>query len=279
MRRGALAGATVALAAALAPAASAGTSTSEIHAHRGGSAVNGVAKYAENGMPAFRAAARNGFVLELDVGVTSDGVPVVQHDNTLDRTTACTGQLYAFTHQALAACPNDIVGSPGGSLGGKASSVRTPIPTLESVLKLARTRGATVNAELKDFDADGSRVRRALEVMAANPLPRGRLIVQSFLPPNLDLARQALPRAETSRLTLRATNAAGIAAAKAAGDDWISPQWPVTSSFVRRAHRAGLEVVPFTLNTRRQVRLAARRGVDAIITDDPVAARRWLRRR
>jgi glycerophosphoryl diester phosphodiesterase len=277
VRLGALAGATVALAATLAPAASAGTADPDIHAHRGGSAVNGKAKYAENTLPAFRAAERRGFVLELDVGVTSDGVPVVLHDNTLERTTSCTGQLATFTIQALAACPNDIVGSPGGSLGGRSSSTTTPIPTLESVLRFARTSGATVNAELKDFDADGSRVRRALDVMAANPLPRGRLIVQSFLPPNLDLARRQLPRAETSRLTLRTTNGDGIAAAKSAGDDWVSPQWPVTSTYVRRAHRAGLKVVPYTLNTRTQVRLAARRGVDALITDDPVAARRWLR--
>ena len=42
------------------------------------------------------------------------------------------------------------------------------------------------------------------------------------------------------------------------------------------AHRAGLKVVPYTLNKRTHVRLAARRGVDALITDDPRAARRWL---
>ena len=275
MRLGALTGAAVALVAAVAPAASG--ATPDIHAHRGGSSVNGKATFAENTLPAFRAAARRDAVLELDVGVTSDGVPVVLHDNSLDRTTACTGALNTFTLQALAACPNDIVGSPGGSLGGKRASKTTPVPTLEAVLKLAKQSGATVNAELKDFDADGSRVTRALDVMAANPLPRGRLIVQSFLPPNLELARQRLPRAETSRLTLKATNADGIAAAKTAGDEWVSPQWPVTTSYVRRAHRAGLKVVPFTLNTRSAVRLAERRGVDALITDDPAAAKRWLR--
>ena len=147
------------------------------------------------------------------------------------------------------------------------------------MLKLARQRSATVNVELKDFDTDGSRVNRALDVLVANPLPRGRLIVQSFLPPNLDLARKRLPRAEISRLTLKATNDDGIAAAKEAGDDWVSPQWPVTSAYVQRAHRAKLKVVPFTLNTRTQVRLAAKRGVDALITDDPTAAKRWLRPR
>ena len=278
MRLRAAAGAVVALVASAAPAAPADAATPQIHAHRGGSWVAGKAAHAENTLPAFRAAARSGFVLEFDVGVTSDGVPVVLHDNTLERTTPCTGQLSAFSLAQLAACPNDIVGAPGSTLGWKRSAKRTPIPTLESVLRFARTRGAAVNVELKDFDADGSRVGRALDVLAANPLPRGRLIVQSFLPPNLDLVRKRLPRVPTSRLTLKATNDDGITAAKSAGDEWISPQWPVTASYVRRAHRAGLKVVPFTLNSRTQVRLAARRGVDALITDDPTAAKRWLRR-
>jgi glycerophosphoryl diester phosphodiesterase len=270
-----LAGAVVALVAAAAPSASA--ATPDLHAHRGGSTVNGKATYAENSMPAFRAAARAGFVLELDVGVTADGVPIVLHDATLDRTTACTGPVNAVTLEQLRACPNDIVGSPGGSLGGKRSSKTTPIPTLAEVLRLARRTRATVNVELKDFDADNSRISKALDVLAANPLPRGRLIVQSFFPPNLAFARTRLPGVHTSRLTVRAANEEGLEAAAKDGETWISPQWPVSQAYVRRAHRRGLKVVPWTLNTRLAVRSAAKRGVDAIITDDPAAARRWLR--
>jgi glycerophosphoryl diester phosphodiesterase len=276
VRHAVLAGA-IAAVAAVAPAASA--ATPRLHAHRGGSAVNGKARYAENTLPAFRAAARAGDVLELDIGVTADGIPVVLHDNALERTTPCTGPLNARTLAALAACPNDIVGSPGGTLGGRASATKTPIPTLSEVLALAKAEGATVNAELKDFDADGARVTKALDVLAANPLPRNRLIIQSFLPPNLALARTRLPKVPTSRLTLASTNDAGIAGAAKDGDEWVSPQWPVTSAYVQRAHRAGLKVVPYTLNTRTAVRSAAARGVDALITDDPTSARRWLRKR
>jgi glycerophosphoryl diester phosphodiesterase len=267
----------VALAAA-APAAAL-AATPDLHAHRGGSAVNGKATYAENALPAFRAAAKAGHVLELDIGVTADGVPVVLHDNTLDRTTACTGPLNAVTLEALKACPNDILGSPAGSLGGKQTTRTTPVPTLAEVLALAKREKATVNAELKDFDVDGSRVSKAIDVLAANPLPRGRLILQSFLPPNLDLVRARLPKAPTSRLVLKQAAAEGIAAAKQAGDEWISPQWPVTSTYVQRAHRAGLKVSVWTLNTKTAVRQAAKRKVDAIITDDPTAAARWLKAR
>ena len=46
----------------------------------------------ENTMPAFRNASRAGYVLEMDVKLTSDRVPVVIHDATLDRTTAVHGR-------------------------------------------------------------------------------------------------------------------------------------------------------------------------------------------
>jgi glycerophosphoryl diester phosphodiesterase len=276
VKRAVLIGA-VALAAAAPAAASA--ATPQLHAHRGGSWVDGKAKYAENTLPAFRAAARSGFVLEFDIGVTADGVPVVLHDNSLDRTTACTGPLNAVTLEALKACPNDIVGSPGGSLGGKRSSKTTPVPTLVEVLALAKREKATVNAELKDFDADDSRVKKAIDVLVANPLPQGKLIVQSFFPFNLDLVKARLPNVPRSRLTLQSGDDQGLEAAKRAGDTWVSPQWPVSEKYMRRAHAAGLKVVPYTLNTKTAVRNAAALKVDALITDDPSSARRWLKKK
>ena len=49
-------------------------------------------------------------------------------------------------------------------------------------------------------------------------------------------------------------------------------------AYVREAHAAGLKVVPFTLDRASEVRAAAKAGVDALITDDPVMAARVLKR-
>src|SRR5918999_3783179 len=84
----------VALLAALAPVASAAPA---IHAHRGGSVLAGVPTYPEETMSAFRNAAREGWWLELDAKLTRDGVPVVIHDATLDRTTTCSGAVVEKT--------------------------------------------------------------------------------------------------------------------------------------------------------------------------------------
>ena len=62
MRRGGLAAAVLAALAALIGAASA-EAAPLIHAHRGGSIVEGVPTYGENPLPAFSASADAGFVL------------------------------------------------------------------------------------------------------------------------------------------------------------------------------------------------------------------------
>src|SRR3712207_3371261 len=94
-------------------AASPAAAMPTIHAHRGGSVVDGVAKFPENTLPAFEHAAANGWVLELDVVLTKDRVAVVFHDSTLDRTTPCTGRVDAIDFAELRArCPSDVLGSP-----------------------------------------------------------------------------------------------------------------------------------------------------------------------
>ena len=265
----------VALLVAAAPAAAA---TPDIHAHRGGPFVAGKATYAEETLPAFRAAAKRGFVLEIDTRVAQDGV-VALHDGTLDRTTSCTGPAAEMTMARIAACPSDILGSPGSTLGSRPKPGGAPPPPLADVLALARRAGVGVNVELNDFDQEGAAAGRVLDVVAAAGLPRRRVIVQSFFPPNLALARQRLPGVARAVLTLKVGEANAIATARANDARWVSPEWPVTKAFVRRAHRAGRKVVPYTLNSRAAVRSARRIGVDALITDDPVMARRALRRR
>jgi glycerophosphoryl diester phosphodiesterase len=74
-----------------------------VYAHRGGA---GLAP--ENTLGAFRQTAarfgERGVWLELDTQLTADGELVVMHDDTVDRTTDCSGEVNAFTLAALAPC-------------------------------------------------------------------------------------------------------------------------------------------------------------------------------
>ena len=81
--------------------AAAAAATPQIHAHRGGTLLKGKAKYGEESLAAYRNAARNDFVLEVDAKLTEDGVPVAIHDATLDRTTTASGPLARYTAAEL----------------------------------------------------------------------------------------------------------------------------------------------------------------------------------
>ncbi len=250
-----------------------------IHAHRGGSVFDGQPRYAENTMAAFKNASRSGYVLELDVKLTSDRVPVVIHDATLDRTTPCTGEVASRTLAQVRACRTDVLGS--GAITRRVSPGE-PIPTLAEVLALARREGAFVNMEIKnqptdpDFDPGSGFANTVMAAVAASGFPRSRLIVQSFWPPNLTAAKARLPGVATSFLTLQQGNGGGPAFAQANGHQWVSPAWPVTPAFVADAHGHGLKAVPYTLNAPAEFRAARAAGVDALITDDPALAARVL---
>jgi glycerophosphoryl diester phosphodiesterase len=61
-----------------------------------------------------------------------------------------------------------------------------------------------------------------------------------------------------------------ISRAKALGAEVLLPRWSaVSSSFIRRAHRASLLVIPWTVDSPRQMRRAVLEGVDGIITNCP----------
>jgi glycerophosphoryl diester phosphodiesterase len=267
----------VALALAVIPGA-AQAAAPDIHAHRGGTVLNGKPRYAEESIAAYKRAARNGFVLEVDAKLTEDRVPVATHDATLDRTTNCTGEVRTFTLDELAGCRTDVLGSPGSPLRTRPAPRPARIATIARVLRLARRTGAEVNLEIKnvptdpDFDSTPAFANRVMDVVLASDIPRRQLIVQSFIASNLDVARQRMPRVRTSLLAIQAINEAYLQAAADRDYDFISPEWPVSRDYVRRAHGMDLDVAPFTLDARAEVRAARRAGVDAVITDDPLMA-------
>jgi glycerophosphoryl diester phosphodiesterase len=68
--------------------------------------------------------------------------------------------------------------------------------------------------------------------------------------------------------------------AREAGAPIVSPRYNlVTKAEVDAAHKAGLQVVPWTPNTHEEWQRMLDCGVDAIITDDPAELMAFLRER
>ncbi len=70
----------------------------KVYGHRGM-----VTKYPENTMAGFKACVDKGLSIELDVYLTKDGVPIVIHDETVDRTTDGSGSVGSMTLREIKA--------------------------------------------------------------------------------------------------------------------------------------------------------------------------------
>jgi glycerophosphoryl diester phosphodiesterase len=253
----------------------------EIHAHRGGPLAAGAPDVPEDTQPAFEKGDSIGADwIELDAKLTADRVPVAIHDATLDRTTDCTGQVAARTLAQLADCHVDTIGTDTSITQVPGATV--PVPRLADVLAWARAEGVRLNLEIKnqptdpDYDGSSGFATAVLDVVAASGIPRDDVLIQSFWPPNLDVAEGAGFR--TSFLTLAQSSTGSIEFAQARGYDVMSPAWPVPNAadYVRRAHDAGKPVVPYTFKGVEDVQDAMAAGVDAVITNDVLLAQRAI---
>jgi glycerophosphoryl diester phosphodiesterase len=112
----------------------------ELIAHRGFSSEG-----AENTMAAFTQAHQMGaYALECDVQFTSDGVAVLCHDGTIDRTTTGTGSIASMT---LSQIQSYDAGSK--SMGANFSGVK--VPTFDEFLSFSKGRTHYILSEFKSY--------------------------------------------------------------------------------------------------------------------------------
>ena len=240
-----------------------------VFGHRGGAKIG-----PENTLLAFArglAAGADGF--ECDVRLSSDGVPVVIHDPTLDRTTDTTGPVSALTADALARVDATCRFQPGAP--AYAATEVVGVPTLQSVLE--RFPGARVIIELKDpLDALARAVAGLVGALAAER----RVCVGSFNRAVLETVRAVAPGIVTSASLHEARRTLarswlpiprfGPAAYRAFQVPERSGRLHVVRpAFVRQAHREGALVQVWTVDHPRDVDRLLGYGVDGIISDRP----------
>jgi len=124
-----------------------------VHAHQGGNHL-----WPDNTLYAFANAHALGVdVLELDVHLSADGVVMVIHDATVDRTTDGSGRVDALSADELRALdagyrwrPPDAPGAPGAADDYPYRGQGLTIPSLDEVF--AAFPGRAINVELKADD-------------------------------------------------------------------------------------------------------------------------------
>lgn len=271
----------------------------DLQGHRG---ARGVAP--ENTLAGFAAALTAGVdTLELDVGVTRDGVVVVCHDRRLNPDVArgpdgrwidAPGpRLRELSYEELARY--DV----GRLRPGSAYAARFPeqqpvdgarIPRLAEVFALARKAGnehVRFNIETKispsapeDTLAPAPFARALVaDIRAAGMAARSS--VQSFDWRTLRMVEQEAPEIPTVYLTGRRRGGASQpAAVHAAGGRIWSPNYEeLDSQALVEARQLGLKVIPWTVNEPAYIERFLDLGVDGLITDYPERVRAGLSRR
>jgi glycerophosphoryl diester phosphodiesterase len=260
-----------------------------VSAHRGGAA------YApENTLMAFENAVRLGVdELELDTQLSADGQLVVMHDDSVDRTTDCSGAVQQLSLQQLQQCDAAYWFSPGQAttridetrahpLRGK--GIR--IPSLDQVLDWYQTLPCPprLSIEIKNipgeanFDLVGGQTANVLVPMLQQRGLIENTVVQSFWPLTLTAVRQREPALQTQFLTLSDIAEPAIlnlSLVIAGGHSISAPNFDAPDfnrALVALAHAANKAVIPYTVDRREDLDAVIAMGVDGVITNFPGCA-------
>ena len=205
----------------------------------------------ENTLRSFAAAVRLGVdYAEFDVRFSLEKIPVVIHDETVDRTTRGRGRVGRLTLPALRRLD-----------AGRGEK----IPTLEEALRFLRDHRTGALVELKEKHGV-DRVVRAVEKSGA------RSILISFYPEVLKEIAHLNPELPTGLIFSNPIRkrAGFFRLAKTCRARWLLGHIRALSRpFVDTAHRLGFQVEAWVANDRRAVRRLSAMGVDAIASDKP----------
>ncbi|MET1044940.1 MAG: glycerophosphodiester phosphodiesterase family protein [Microbacteriaceae bacterium] len=223
----------------------------------------------ENTLPALQAALDAGMTfVETDVQLTRDGVPVLMHDTTVDRTTDGTGRVEDLTLAELKTL------DAGGWFAPEFAGVR--VPTLDEYLALLVTTEAMAIIELKGFWSE-TEVAGVTNLLYGYSL-HNRAILASFTHTAVAHARDVAPG--IPRILL-CRDLPPDAVRLARFYDAIAVMTkPATverrPELVETMHAAGIGVLLYTLNTEQNWAEALALGVDGIVTDTPSDLDSWL---
>jgi len=269
----------------------------DLQGHRG---ARGLAP--ENTLPAFAAALSIGVTtLELDVGVTRDGVVVVHHDRTLnpDIARGPDGRwleqrgpaIHSLSYAELQRF--DFGRLKPGSDYGRPFAAQQPAdgaraPKLADVFELARRAGngtvrfnieTKISAQAPGETLPPAEFARAVVAEIRKAGVASRSAVQSFDWRTLAVVQAEAPEIATVHLTGQKLADAPRKVAEAGGRIWSPNFNALDAARMKEARALGLLVVVWTVNEPAHIAAMLDLGVDGIISDRPDLVRDEMSRR
>ena len=260
--------------------------TLDLQGHRG---ARGLAP--ENTLPGFaRALAAGVTTLELDTGLTRDGVVVIHHDRSLnpDLARGPDGKWIAapgprIADLTFAELQRYDVGRirPGSEYARRFPHQQpadgTRIPRLSDLLQTAPA-SVRFNIETKIApEAPAEPFARALVAEVRRAGVEARTTIQSFDWRTLKVVEREAPGIATSYLTGEDSEPQNVRAA--GGRIWSPDFQRLTPEKLARARQLGMKVIAWTVNETADIARALDMRLDGIISDYPDRVRAEMARR
>jgi glycerophosphoryl diester phosphodiesterase len=201
--------------------------------------------------------------VELDVKLAADGVPILMHDDTLERTTNGTGPVRERSAAELGRLD-------AGSWWGPAFAGE-PVPSLDAALAVLAELELGANVEIKSCpgrEVETGRVvaRRLARAWPASLPPP---LLSSFSPEALEIARAEAPGLERAML-VHDRRAEWRTLAARVGAVAVHTWWGfVTPDLARDVLAAGYGLRAYTVNDVVEARRLFALGAASVISDAP----------
>ncbi len=216
----------------------------------------------ENTLAALRVGAEHGYTMfEFDVKLSADGVLVLMHDSTLDRTTGTTGPVAARSFAELACLD-----------AGRWHSARYAgegIPTLERVAAWLQANRFYANIEIKPCPGREAETARSVVEQLNERWQSAQAppLLSSFSEAALDAARLRAPQWPRA-LLLHELPSDWLQRCQALGCVAVDLNHQLLErDLIEQAHAAGLRVLTYTVNDPQRAMFLESLGIDGLITD------------
>lgn len=201
--------------------------------------------------------------VECDVKLSADNVPLLFHDDDLERICGSSGPVAHLTLSELRRLD-------AGSRHHPAFATE-PIPLLDELAAAARSTALAVNLEIKPCAGraaeSGATVAQVAAAAWQGHLPAP--LLSSFSEEALAAARDAVPHLPRALLLERWRDDWQAAALALGAVALHVHRLQLTPSRVEAAHAAGLRVMAWTVNDVLEARQLLAWGVDMLCTDRP----------
>jgi len=207
----------------------------------------------ENTLRSFRKGIRMGAnAIEFDTHVSKDGVPVVIHDHTLERTTNGKGSVHDKTLKELRALD-----------AGKGEK----IPTVRETLLLLKSKKVTALVEIKDK----AHVKELVKVVKRSGMG-SKVIMHSYSTDALKAVNKIDPKIKTGLIFQnKIKNVQGfMRLGKVIKADWFfGRKDALPKTLIDTMHKWKFKVNVWVCNTKTDIAKFEKQGADAIASDKP----------